>query len=323
VKSFLSRIVKKAVLIYNPASGRKRTQRAEQIARAAEVLRAAGIEVNTRPTTSAGSAIEQARQAVDAGADTIIACGGDGTVNEVLNGLMLAGGQAILGVIPLGSGNLLATDLHLPKDTEAAARVLLSYQPREVRPGVITYTTKQGVEKRYVIVAAGVGADAELMYQTAVHLKERWGMYAYFLEMSRMIFGHDFPMFQVEWQAEGGERRKEAVALVMAVRANRFPGLLHRVRLGGTLTRDDYRLMIFKTDRVRHFLNFFFSLVSGWNWRVRQVELAYSPWVRCTPLASVAEHAIHCEADGELLGTLPVEISIEPRTFRLLMPLFL
>ena len=312
--------MKKAILIYNPASGRKRTRRAEQIVRAAEVLRAAGVEVMTRPTTSAGSAIEQAKEAVTAGADTVIACGGDGTVNEVLNGLMLAGGQATLGVIPLGSGNLLATDLRLPRDTEAAARALLGYQPRQVRSGTIGYQTKHGSEKRYVIVAAGVGADAALMYSTAVGLKERWGMYAYFLQMARMIFHHDFPMFQVEWQAENGDRRKETVALVMAVRANRFPGLLRRVRLGGALTRNDYRLMIFKTDKVRHYLNFFFSVVSGWNWNVRQVELAYSPSVRCTPLASAGGHTIHCEADGELLGALPVEVAIEERTFRLLMP---
>ncbi|HKF22693.1 MAG TPA: diacylglycerol kinase family protein [Candidatus Angelobacter sp.] len=314
--------MKKAVLIYNPASGRKRERRAEQIARAAEVLRAAGVQAETCPTTCAGSAIEQAQQAVAAGADTLIACGGDGTVHEVLNGLMLAGGQATLGVIPLGSGNLLATDLRLPKDTEAAARALLTYQPREVRAGAIAYQAAHGGEndKRYVIVTAGVGADAELMYQTAVRLKERWGMYAYFLEMARMIFRHDFPMFEAEWQAENGDRRKAAVALVMAVRADRFPGLLRRVRLGGALIRDDYRLMIFKTDKVRHFLSFFFSLVSGWNWSVRQVEMAHSPWVRCTPLATGGDHAIHCEADGELLGALPVEITIEERTFKLLMP---
>ncbi len=70
------------------------------------------------------------------------------------------GSAATLGVIPLGSGNLLATDLLLPKEPAAAARALLTYQPRDVCPGVITYQTKAGQEKRYVIVAAGVGADA-------------------------------------------------------------------------------------------------------------------------------------------------------------------
>jgi len=313
--------MKKAVLIYNPASGQKRARRAEKIARAAEVLRAAGVEAEACATTSAGSAIRQTQQALAAGADTIIACGGDGTVNEVLNGLMLLGaGGATLGVIPLGSGNLLATDLRLPRDPEAAARALLAYQPRELHPGVISYETKHGPEKRWLIVAAGVGADAELMYRTPAGVKERYGIYAYFLGMARMTFSHHFPMFHVEWLGDDGARRSETVAMVLCTRANKFPGLLRRVRLGGALARNDYRLMIFRTNKVRHFLNFFASVVSGWNWKVPQVELAYSTWFRCTPLQSGAAVAIHSEADGELLGTLPVEVAIEARTFRLLMP---
>lgn len=312
--------MRKAILIYNPASGQKRALRGEQVARAAEVLRKGSVEAETCATTDAGSAIRQTQQAVVDGFDTVIACGGDGTVNEVLNGLMLIGAGATLGVIPLGSGNLLATDLRLPRDTEAAARALLSYRTQELQPGVISYQSRQGPEKRYMIVAAGVGADAQLMYRTARGVKERFGMYAYFLEMARMTFRHHLPMFQVEWRTETGDLRTEQAALVMALRANKFPGLLRRVRLGGGLGRNDYRLMIFKTDKVRHFLNFFYSVLSGLNWKVPQVELAYSTWFRCTQLEPGAESAIHCEADGELLGKLPVEVSIETKTFRLLMP---
>lgn len=312
--------MKKAILIYNPASGQKRARRAQQIVRAVEVMRAAGVEAETSATTGAGSAIRQTQQAVAAGFDTILACGGDGTVNEVLNGLRLAGpgATAALGVIPLGSGNLLATDLRLSRNPETAARALLTYQPRELHPGVISYGTRSGTERRWFIVAAGVGADAELMYRTAAQVKERFGIYAYFLGMTRMIFSPHLPMFQVEWEAGDGTLRAGRVALVMAVRASRFPGLLRRVRLGGGLERNDYRLMLFHTDKVRHYLNCFASLASGGNWKVSQVEFAYSTRLRCTPLAPGA--AIHCEADGELLGTLPVEVAIEPRTFRLLMP---
>ena len=75
--------MRKAFLIYNPTSGQSRARRAEKIARSAEVLRAAGVEAETCATTDAGSAIRQTQQAVVAGFDTIIACGGDGTVNEV------------------------------------------------------------------------------------------------------------------------------------------------------------------------------------------------------------------------------------------------
>jgi diacylglycerol kinase (ATP) len=314
-------IVHKAFLIYNPASGRRSQRRAEKISRAAEVLREAGVQAEVCATTGAGSAIRQSCEAVAKGFDTVIACGGDGTVNEVLNGLMLAdsGAGATLGVIPLGSGNLMATDLHLPRNPEAAARRLLGYQPRELRPGVISYQTKAGPQKRWFVVAAGVGADAELMYRTAVGVKERYGMYAYFAEMVRMAWRAHFPMFRVEWLAEDGQRREASVALVMAVRAKRFPGIMRRVNIGTEMASNRYRLMLFRTDKPRHFINFFFSVFSGWNWKVSQVDLAESTWFRCTPDAA-GKTIIHCEADGESLGKLPVEVSIEARTFRLLMP---
>jgi diacylglycerol kinase (ATP) len=317
----LSSIVRRAFLIYNPESGQQRERRAGQVSRAAQVLRTAGVEVETCATTDAGSAIRQTQQAVVQGFDTIIACGGDGTVNEVLNGLMLVGAGATLGVIPLGSGNLLATDLGLPRHTEAAARALLSYQPRELHPGVISYHTRAGEQRRWFIVAAGVGADAQLMYRTAVSgAKRRYGIYAYFLEMARMAWRRQFPMFEVEWRTENGDCRKERIALVMALRCQRFPGILRRVRLGSALVRNDYRLMLFKTDRVRRYLSFFTSVASGWNWNVPGIDLAFSTWLRCTPLESDGSVTTHCEADGELLGTLPVEVSVEPRTFRLLTP---
>jgi diacylglycerol kinase family enzyme len=108
--------------------------------------------------------------------------------------------------------------------------------------------------------------------------------------------------------------------MVMAVRGRKFPGLLRLVRLGAELTRNDYRLMLFRTNKVRHFLNYLASVMSGMNWKVPQVELAYSTWFRCTPLVDRGPASIHSEVDGELLGTLPVEVSIEPRTFNLLMP---
>lgn len=312
--------MRKALLIYNPSSGRRREHRLKQVRRAVAVLQAAGVQAEISATTSRGSAVGQTRDAVAAGFDTVIACGGDGTANEMLNGLMLSGSRdAALGVLPFGSGNLLATDLLLPRNPEAAAQALLRYKPRELRPGIIRYHDKAGQQQRYFIVAAGVGCDADLMYRTAVESKERYGMYAYFLEMFRMAMRGRFPMFKVEWSDDDGKCHSGEVSLVMGIRSKKFPGVLQRVRLGSELIRNDYRLMLFHTGKVRHFLHYFASVASGLNWKVKPVELVYSTWFRCTPLPAETE-PIHSEVDGELLGTLPVEVSIEPRTFKLLMP---
>ncbi len=312
--------MKKVLLLFNPCSGQKRAKRAEVIAKVAGVFHSAGVEVEQCATTHAGSAVQQTESAVAAGFDTIIACGGDGTANEVINGLMRSGSQAALGVVPLGSGNLLATDLRLPINPVAAAQALLRYSPRAIRPGQITSYDNSGPQQRYFIVAAGVGADADLMYRTAVEVKERWGRKAYFMEMARMTLRRHFPMFQVEWAGDDGVRRTARIALAMAIRAERFPGLLSRVRLGSALTQNHYRLLLFKTDRVRLFLNYFASVASGFNWAVPNVEVVSSAWFRCTPESPASPNRIHAEADGELLGRLPAEIRIAEQSFNLLMP---
>lgn len=316
----LSLRMRKVLLLYNPSSGQKRARRSEVVARIAELYRAAGLQVEQSPTTHSGSAITQTEQAVSAGFDTVIVCGGDGTANEALNGLIRSESQTALGVVPLGSGNLLATDLRLPVNPLAAANTLLRYTPRAIRPGLIISQGDSGPQSRYFIVAAGVGADADLMYRTAVEVKERWGRKAYFIEMSRMALRPNFPMFQVEWTANGGAQRSAKVALVMAIRAERFPGMLRRVRLGSALTQNHYRLLLFKTDRVRRFLNYFASVASGFNWSVPDVEVVSADCFRCTPLQSSPTAHIHSEADGELLGRLPAEVSIAGKSFQLLMP---
>jgi diacylglycerol kinase (ATP) len=314
--------VHKAFLIYNPASGRRRAKRAEDISRVAAVFRKAGIEVEACATTHAGSAIQQAQEAAGAGFDTVVACGGDGTANEALNGLMRASsirtsGDVALGLVPLGSGNLLASDLGLPSDPVAAAQKLLRYQARAFRPGLVCSQGKDGPQKRYFLVAAGVGSDAELMYRTAVESKERWGRNAYFLEMARMAVHGGYPMFHVEWEDEQGNRKQGEAMLAMAVRAGRFPGLLRFVNLGTGLTRDDFCLLLFRTNKVRRFLSYFAGVATGRNWKVQDVDAIHTKWFRCTALPDV--ETIHSQADGEMLGTLPAELSIESRAVKLLM----
>jgi diacylglycerol kinase (ATP) len=319
--------VHNAFLIYNPASGRRRAKRTQDISRVVEIFRAAGVHVETCPTTHAGSASQQVQEAASSGGfDTVVACGGDGTANEALNGLMQASSSmqtsqtsvdVALGLVPLGSGNLLASDLRLPSNPVAAAQKLLQYQPRAFRPGVITSQGKSGPQKRYFLVAAGVGSDAELMYRTAVEAKERWGRNAYFLEMARMALHGGYPMFQVEWEDEQGNRKQDKAMLAMAVRAEKFPGLLRFVNLGSGLLRNDFCLLLFRTNKVRRFLSYFASVATGRNWKVQDVDTVHSKWFRCTALPGV--ETIHSQADGEMLGTLPAELSIESRAVKLLM----
>ena len=112
--------MRKAVLLYNPLSGRRHVRRVADVEAAMAVLRQAGVEATLEPTRGQADAPEQARHAIADGCDTIFACGGDGTVHDVLQGMV--GSDAALGIIPLGTANALAHDLRLPLSAVAAAR---------------------------------------------------------------------------------------------------------------------------------------------------------------------------------------------------------
>src|SRR5436305_3440296 len=122
--------MRKAALLYNPLSGRRKKYRVQDVEAAAAVLRAAGVEVDVAATRAASDAGAQARMAIREGFDTIVACGGDGTVHDVLQGL--AGRDAALGIIPLGTANALAHDLRLPMNVADAARALLTAVPNRI-----------------------------------------------------------------------------------------------------------------------------------------------------------------------------------------------
>ena len=173
--------MRKAALFYNPLSGRRRTRRLADVEAALAVLHQAGIQAEAEPTRGQADAGEQARQAIADGCDTIIACGGDGTAHDVLQGMV--GSAAALGIIPLGTANALAHDLRLPLSPTGAARALLTATPRRIALGRVEYTDLEGKGgSRFFTVAAGIGADAHLFYKLNPLVKGHLGMAAYYCQ---------------------------------------------------------------------------------------------------------------------------------------------
>src|SRR5277367_2261438 len=125
--------IKDALLIYNPASGRRRHRRFEEIERATRVLKDAGIATELAPTTAPRAAQTLARKAVDQRRGMVIACGGDGTINEVINGL--AGSQVPMALLPAGTANILAKELGIPWDIPHASRLIADGTVRRIALG--------------------------------------------------------------------------------------------------------------------------------------------------------------------------------------------
>jgi YegS/Rv2252/BmrU family lipid kinase len=127
----------------------------------------------------------QARTAVEQGADVVLACGGDGTVRSVAQAL--AGTGVAMGLVPMGTGNLLAKAVGVPSDPAAATRVALTGDDRTIDVGRIR--VDEDDEERVFLVMAGTGLDAVVMENTGEALKARVGRLAYFISGFRAMFG--------------------------------------------------------------------------------------------------------------------------------------
>jgi diacylglycerol kinase (ATP) len=313
--------MRKAMLLYNPLSGRRRGRRLADVDAALSVLRSAGVEASAAPTRAASDATEQTRQAVAEGCDTVFACGGDGTVHDVLQGLV--GTDAALAIIPLGTANSLAHDLRLPLSPSDAARAALTAKPRRIAVGRIEYQDFAGHRgQRYFTVTVGIGVDAYLFYKLNALTKRRFGMAAYCAKATRLWLTHKMENFTVEITEEGHIRPAE-VSQLLAVRIHDFGGVLRQLAPGASLERDDLRLVLFHTHSRVAYLRYVLRGLFGTNWKVPGIELLHSSTAICrdmTSSGSESKSRIFVEADGELLGTLPAEISIVRDALTLLVP---
>jgi diacylglycerol kinase (ATP) len=315
--------MRKALLLHNPQSGQQRHhRRLATIEAVRDVFRQSGVEVEIATPDTPHAAAPHVRSAISNGIDTIVACGGDGTVHQALQAL--AGTEAVLGVIPMGTANALANDLGLGQDPLRAAQLTLNSRVRPVRLGKLTFQSSVNTqESRYFILAAGVGLDAAMFYQLAAVAKQQLGVMGYYVEALRQWSRQKYPFFEVEFRDLQGATRKERVTQVLAVRLNNFGGIIKRLAPGAGLDRSDLQLILFKTKSRFRYLRFIASRLFEREWQDRYIELVHSTAVCCRNLedaSAAASTRIYTEADGELLGGLPVEITIVPESVNLLMP---
>ncbi len=312
--------MRKAALFYNPHSGRRKKHRVKDVESAAAILRAEGIEVEVAPTRAASDAAAQVRMAIREGFDTIVSCGGDGTVHDVLQGL--AGKDAVLGIIPLGTANALAHDLRLPISAEAAARALLTAVPKRIAVGKIEFRDFNNIpSSRYFTVAAGVGVDAHLFYKLNRLIKDRMGMLAYYTKATHLWLTHRMRYFEAEFSKNGGGSQREArLSEMLAVRINHFGGVLRELAPGASLARNDMRLVLCRTGNRALYLAYVFRGMLGLSSGVPGIELVHADEITCRHASGEKDEDIYVEADGELLGRLPITLSMVPEALTVLVP---
>jgi diacylglycerol kinase family enzyme len=314
--------MRRAVLFYNPHSGQGRDTHAI-VERAAAVLREAGVEANVVVTLSAAEAGQQAKEAVAQGYDTIFACGGDGTIQDVAQGII--GSSAALAVIPLGTANVLAHDLGIPLDAEAAAHAALRAVLLRVSVGRLDcqsfdyQSSESAPVTRYFLSVAGVGHDGYLFHKLESGQKRTFGIVAYFLEAFHVWLTHRMEWFSTSLFSGSAENSAppQRITQLLAVRLHNFGSVLRDLAPGASLLRNDFRVALFKTSSRWSYLLYVLRGMAGASWAVPGVELCNAHHIR---LAPIGQNPVYVEADGELLAQLPAEISVVPDGLTLLVP---
>ena len=179
-----------AKVIVNPVAGAYSTRR--KWARISKLLRHVGLSFDFQYTEGVGHAIELARAAASDGYRYVVAVGGDGTINEVANGILGSTGSSntSLGVVSTGTGSDFARSTGIPRDYTSACSFLTSSQRLLIDVGVVEYQSNGQVLKRFFVNAAGVGFDAAVVEATERLPKYFGGTIPYLAGLVRTLFGY-------------------------------------------------------------------------------------------------------------------------------------
>lgn len=256
-------------------------------------------------TEGPNSAGEIARRAVHSGCDLILAAGGDGTINETLNGI--AGTQTVFGVLPAGTANVLANEIGLAGTPDRAARQLLDAVPVRIALGRLE---RGEAPPRYFILMAGVGLDAKIVYELDVPLKRKIGKLAYWHGGFRQV-GQPVPRFRT---VVNGREYHSSFALVTRVR--NYGGDFEIAR-NVRLTDDDFEVVIFQNREWKDYLRFFGAIVAKRLHKAEGVAIERSSRVEVT---APEDNRIYIQCDGESLGAAPATITTVPDALTILLP---
>ena len=294
----------RAAIIYNPIA-RGLSRRQHLLQRIIPVLARHGVEAKLIATTGPGSATWQVRHEIDSGSDLIIAAGGDGTINEVANGMLHT--RIPLAILPGGTANVLAREMRLPRNLGEAIARMGYYRPMRMAAGALQMDENK---PRCFLCMAGAGLDADIVSRLNLDLKATAGKLAYYVCGFAQVF-RSLPEFEV---VVDGRTYLASFALVSRVR--NYGGDLQIARRA-SLLRDDFEIVLFRGTQAFHYLPYFVGVVLGRVERMKGVQVLRGSEVSCR---DPKDDNIFVQVDGELAGRLPIHTRIIPDALTLLVP---
>lgn len=282
----------KILVILNPAA---RGQRAKSLR---EKIQALSLKAVVRETVQPGDAKAMARLGVDEGFRVIVAAGGDGTINEVVNGM--GGSRAMLGILPAGTMNVFAMELGIPSSLDAAWRIIEEGHVRRIDLPV--------ADGEYFVQLAGAGLDAEVVRNTPLDSKKMLGPLSYVLSLAQLT-ARKPP--QIHLKLGDGMEREGCFVLIGNGRYYGGPLMLFK---NAKLDDGLLDVVIFKNQSPWDTMRYIHAILTGSHEKLDDVEYLQTPSVSLSSKSPVS-----VELDGEIAGRLPRHFSLRPRGLNVLV----
>lgn len=301
-KSGDDRRARRVLVIFNPTAGRQQRRRFEAVLVA---LRARGCAVELRATERAGHAEDLARGLGPGSADCLVVAGGDGTINEAINGLTERGARKAvlpLAIVPLGTANVLAAEIGLDPDPRAVAQTIAEGRIKTVALGC--------AGGRVFSVMAGAGFDAHVVDGVDLALKRRIGKGAYLWQAARLLAGFAGPRYRVTVEGVGHE-----AASVIVAKGRYYAGRFICAP-AARLDEPSFQVCLLERFGAWNILRYAAALGMG--------RLTSLPDYRVLPARRVTIEGPEgdpVQGDGDVIARLPVEIEVLPEALDLVVPL--
>ncbi len=286
---------KKGLIIQNPASG-------------VEWVRPLSRQVMSSlkdwvPLTSLfytkgpGDAASLAKQAGENGYDLVVVSGGDGTVNEVINGMR--GGTSTLAILPSGTGNSFAREVGLPIHPLSALRVL--------RGGKVHDTFLGQANGRYFGLMVGIGFDAEAVHKVSFKFKRIFGRLSYVISGIQVLLGYTFPYFKVTIDGQ------EFSATTAVICKSRYYGSRFQLTPEASLQDPSFQVCLFTGRGFWRYVKYCLSVMKNRHTQLKDVVV-----MRAKKVSVKTVRGLNAQMDGEALPQVPTSIKIAEEPIKVL-----
>jgi diacylglycerol kinase (ATP) len=290
------------VLIFNPVAKKASIKKASL---ASYYLQSKGYEVEVLFTGKKGEAEGIAREAIRKSPYLIVACGGDGTFNEVINGV--SGSEIPVAILPIGTTNVLAKELGIPEDVKDAMRIAVTGTTKTISLGKITITHQPYTVHRYFVLMAGIGFDGEAVFGIKEHIKKISGKGSYIYSGIKTLLRYD-PV-ELTFNVDG--KTYSGYSAVIG-KAARYGGNF-KITPDARLTDSNLHICIFTNKKRMDILRYAFGVITASHLKFRDVIYEKAKTI-------LIDGKAHVQMDGDYFDMTPAKVEVASEMVKLVYP---